>query len=152
MEFLQWRISSLVLERILSALEPCLQLGVTSELGMSVTAVPCCAQSFCRKFVWHRECLWPEDLPDATMLVLAANDDLVPSALVRAMLTKMNHPCEVMVPPDLLLQTGPHLHATPCMWAVAAVLQSHPLRLPGRCSVPATGWIIQVCDVLNTCR
>ena len=59
----------------------------------------CPAQSFCRKFVWHRECLWPEDLPDAAMLVLAAQDDLVPSALVRAMLAKMNHPCEV--PPTL---------------------------------------------------
>ena len=54
------------------------------------------AQSFCRKFVWHRECLWPEELPNAAMLVLAAEDDLVPSALVRAMLAKMNHPCEVL--------------------------------------------------------
>ena len=51
-------------------------------------------QSFCRKFVWHRECLWPEDLPEACMLVLAAKDDLVPSALVRAMLIKKEHACE----------------------------------------------------------
>ena len=53
------------------------------------------AQSFCRKFVWHRECLWPQELPAACMLVLAAEDDLVPSKLVREMLQKMGHPCEV---------------------------------------------------------
>ena len=29
------------------------------------------------------------------MLVLAAEDDLVPSKLVREMLLQMNHPCEV---------------------------------------------------------
>ena len=52
-------------------------------------------QSFCRKFVWHRECLWPEELPEACMLVLAGEDDLVPSALVKDMLHIMNHPCEV---------------------------------------------------------
>ena len=52
-------------------------------------------QSFCRKFVWHRECLWPEELPAACMLVLAAEDDLVPSKLVREMLQRINHPCEV---------------------------------------------------------
>ena len=77
----------------------------------------CCAQSFCRKFVWHRECLWPEDLPDAAMLVLAANDDLVPSALVRAMLTKLNHPCEVrsrlLVPDHPCMQKRP-CHMYPC--------------------------------------
>ena len=53
------------------------------------------AQSFCRKFVWHRECLWPQELPAACMLVLAAEDDLVPSKLVREMLQNMGHPCEV---------------------------------------------------------
>ena len=52
-------------------------------------------QSFCRKFVWHRECLWPEELPEACMLVLAGEDDLVPSSLVKDMLHIMNHPCEV---------------------------------------------------------
>ena len=45
--------------------------------------------------MWHKECLWPEELPDACMLVLAAEDDLVPSALVRVMLQTTNHPCEV---------------------------------------------------------
>lgn len=46
--------------------------------------------------MWHRECLWPQELPPACMLVLAAEDDLVPSKLVREMLQQMNHPCEVM--------------------------------------------------------
>ena len=45
--------------------------------------------------MWHRECLWPEELPEACMLVLAGEDDLVPSALVKDMLHIMNHPCEV---------------------------------------------------------
>ena len=45
--------------------------------------------------MWHRECLWPQELPPACMLVLAAEDDLVPSKLVREMLLQMNHPCEV---------------------------------------------------------
>ena len=45
--------------------------------------------------MWHRECLWPQELPPACMLVLAAEDDLVPSKLVREMLHQMNHPCEV---------------------------------------------------------
>ena len=61
-------------------------------------------QSFCRKFVWHRECLWPEELPEACMLVLAGEDDLVPSALVKDMLHIMNHPCEVRRP-----------HSAPCL-------------------------------------
>ena len=52
-------------------------------------------QSFCRKFVWHRECLWPEELPEPCLLVLAAEDDLVPSKLLRQLLQTINHPCEV---------------------------------------------------------
>ena len=40
------------------------------------------AHAFCRRFVWHRDCLWPQDLPPASLLVLAAQDDLVPSNLV----------------------------------------------------------------------
>ena len=52
-------------------------------------------QSFCRKFVWHRECLWPEELPKPCLLVLAAEDDLVPSKLLRQLLQSINHPCEV---------------------------------------------------------
>jgi pimeloyl-ACP methyl ester carboxylesterase len=46
------------------------------------------AEAFCRRFAWHRECLWPQDSPDGgrTLLALAAADDLVPSALVRRVL------------------------------------------------------------------
>ena len=52
-------------------------------------------QSFCRKLVWHRECLWPQDLPPSSLLVLEAADDLVPCQLVRAMHSKLKHPCDV---------------------------------------------------------
>lgn len=73
-------------------------------------------QSFCRKFVWHRECLWPEELPEPCLLVLAAEDDLVPSKLLRQLLTSINHPCEVntlpILSPLLLTQPlRPHAHA-----------------------------------------
>lgn len=87
------------------------------------------AQSFCRKFVWHRECLWPEELPGAAMLVLAAQDDLVPSALVRAMLARTNHPCEV--PPLLFNVTG-------CAVARGPLGDLEPLALP-LCSCLAPG-------------
>lgn len=42
------------------------------------------AASFARRFVWHRENLWTHDLPHppSTLLVLAGQDDLVPSALI----------------------------------------------------------------------
>ncbi len=60
----------------------------------------CVLQSFCRKLVWHRECLWPQDLPQHCLLVLEAEDDLVPSKLARTMLDKMNHPCDVRSFPD----------------------------------------------------
>jgi len=47
------------------------------------------AESFCRRFVWHRECLWPHELePSTTLLVLAGQDDLVPSALVLRLLDR----------------------------------------------------------------
>ena len=60
-------------------------------------------QSFCRKLVWHRECLWPQDLPQHCLLVLEAEDDLVPSKLARTMLHKMKHPCDVRSPPGFCL-------------------------------------------------
>ena len=48
------------------------------------------AEAFCRRFAWHRECLWPQEMVGpggaATLLVLAGRDDLVPSALVTRML------------------------------------------------------------------
>ena len=46
-------------------------------------------EAFCRRFAWHRECLWPQDLRHggrSTLLGLAAGDDLVPSGLVRSAL------------------------------------------------------------------
>ena len=47
------------------------------------------AEAFCRRFVWHRECLWPHELcPASTLLVLAGQDDLVPSSLVIRLLDR----------------------------------------------------------------
>ena len=43
-------------------------------------------EAFCRRFAWHRECLWPQDLRHggrSTLFGLAGGDDLVPSALVK---------------------------------------------------------------------
>lgn len=55
-------------------------------------------QSFCRKLVWCRECMWPQDLPQHCLIVLEAEDDLVPCKLARTMLHKMKHPCDVRSP------------------------------------------------------
>lgn len=68
--------------------------------GSQPEAVRGALQSFCRKLVWHRECLWPQDLPQHCLLVLEAKDDLVPSKLARTMLHKMKHPCDVRSPMD----------------------------------------------------
>ena len=69
-------------------------------------------QSFCRKLVWHRECLWPQDLPQHCLLVLEAEDDLVPSKLARTMLHKMKHPCDVRLPVLLRVCAEPLLMST----------------------------------------
>jgi pimeloyl-ACP methyl ester carboxylesterase len=47
-------------------------------------------EAFCRRFAWHRECLWPQDLRHAgksTLFGLAGGDDLVPSFLVKRALS-----------------------------------------------------------------
>ena len=50
-------------------------------------------EAFCRRFAWHRECLWPQDLRHSgksTLFGLAGGDDLVPSALVKRALAVAN--------------------------------------------------------------
>ena len=39
--------------------------------------------------------LWPEEMPDCTLLVLSAFDDLVPAHLCERQLKQMNSPCQV---------------------------------------------------------
>ena len=66
------------------------------------------------------------------MLVLAAEDDLVPSKLVREMLQQMNHPCEVLP-----------LHPVLCVVSICMVPAAGPrhpheklpklVRTKGRC-------------------
>ncbi|KAK9803224.1 hypothetical protein WJX73_006378 [Symbiochloris irregularis] len=53
------------------------------------------AHSFCRKFVWHKVMLWPEEMPDVCLLVLSAADDLVPSPLVQKHLLNVGSTCQV---------------------------------------------------------
>ena len=63
--------------------------------------------------------LWPEDMADATLLVLSAGDDLVPSALVQAHLKSLKTSCQVRpcaaAPPRL------HLSALFAVCALALV-------------------------------
>lgn len=73
----------------------CPSLLVVIEWWRSAIRVGHVVQSFCRKLVWHRECLWPQDLPPSSLLVLEAADDLVPCQLARAMHSKLKHPCDV---------------------------------------------------------
>lgn len=49
--------------------------------------------------LWHRECLWIEEIPEHSLLVLAAADDLVPSALVCATIKHLNSSCQTMLHP-----------------------------------------------------
>lgn len=60
------------------------------------------AEAFCRRFAWHRECLWPQDSPadGRTLLVLAAADDLVPCELVTRVLAASR--------PDVRVALHPH--------------------------------------------
>ena len=60
------------------------------------------AEAFCRRFAWHRECLWPQDSPPdgRTLLVLAAADDLVPCELVTRVLAASR--------PDVRVALHPH--------------------------------------------
>ena len=39
-------------------------------------------QTFCRHFLWHSLMLWPEDMPERTIIFLSGNDALVPAHLV----------------------------------------------------------------------
>ncbi|KAK9828088.1 hypothetical protein WJX81_002392 [Elliptochloris bilobata] len=70
-------------------------LGVVDSFRYLFSRDLTIAHAFCRQFVWHRDCLWPQDLPPASLLVLAARDDLVPSALVLAHLAALGHPARV---------------------------------------------------------
>jgi hypothetical protein len=58
-----------------------------------------CSQTFCRKFLWLELQLWPEDMPDKVLVVLAHDDDLVPSPLVAAQLKEHNPDANVMYHP-----------------------------------------------------
>lgn len=46
------------------------------------------AETFCRKFLWYKLILWPQEVPHGSVVALAGRDDLVPSSLVRASLPK----------------------------------------------------------------
>ena len=57
--------------------------------------------------------LWPEEMADATLLVLSARDDLVPSEMVQAHLSHTNSPCKV--------QSG---HAASRVWHAQACIRA----------------------------
>ncbi|KAK9841742.1 hypothetical protein WJX81_000194 [Elliptochloris bilobata] len=77
--------------------------GVIDSLRYAFSRDLVIAAVFGRKFVWHRMCLWPADLPPASLAVLSAGDDLVPSRLIAAQLEQHGSPCQVLVHP-----TAPH--------------------------------------------
>eukprot|EP00884_Botryococcus_braunii_P016768 jgi/Botrbrau1/3775/Bobra.0183s0010.1 len=54
------------------------------------------AETFCRKFLWLELQLWPEDMPEKVLVVLAQDDDLVPAPLVATQLERHAPLTEVM--------------------------------------------------------
>jgi hypothetical protein len=53
-------------------------------------------QTFCRKFLWLELQLWPEDMPEKVLVVLAEDDDLVPSQLVATQLKRHCSAAQIM--------------------------------------------------------
>lgn len=62
------------------------------------------ATSVCRNFFWSVLCLWPDQLPDRTLVVLSEGDELVP---VRETLNMLRHEA----PHALVLHHPNHRHA-----------------------------------------
>lgn len=54
------------------------------------------AHTFCRRFHWAELMLWPEELPEKSVVILCGKDDLVPSEMVAAQLRESRHPAQVM--------------------------------------------------------
>ena len=54
------------------------------------------AHTFCRRFHWAELMLWPEELPERSLVILSGKDDLVPSEMVAAQLRESKHPAQVM--------------------------------------------------------
>lgn len=63
------------------------------------TLTLCILQTFCRQFLWHELMLWPEDMPQRSVISCSANDDLVPSHLVGAHLKAAKSPAKFMLHP-----------------------------------------------------
>jgi hypothetical protein len=60
------------------------------------------AQTFCRKFCWHSLMLWPEDMPEATSIVMSGNDSLVPTDLAAAQLKASSSKASVILHPTAM--------------------------------------------------
>jgi len=54
------------------------------------------AHTFCRRFHWAELMLWPEELPERSLVILSGKDDLVPSEMVAAQLRESKHPAHVL--------------------------------------------------------
>lgn len=67
-------------------------------LGLRVCGVHTeIACQLCRHFFWHTLMLWPDELPNPSVLVLSAQDDLVPSDLVCKQLANSPEHVQVLV-------------------------------------------------------
>lgn len=58
-----------------------------------------CLQTFCRQFLWHALMLWPEDMPQKSVISVSAHDDLVPAKLVARHLQSVKSPAKVITHP-----------------------------------------------------
>ena len=61
--------------------------------------------------------LWPEEMADATLLVLSGQDDLVPSEMVQHHLRHTKSPCKVLLPLLLCCLTSASFGAGHPAWA-----------------------------------
>ena len=85
--------------------------------------------------------LWPEEMADTTLLVLSANDDLVPTTLVQKHLANTNSPCKV----GCWARLGLLMHDTALLAVNPSPLCSgndEAQSLPRRCcATPAQGTV-----------
>lgn len=70
--------------------------GLLDALRLLISRDLTISHAFCRRLHWGEVMLWPEDLPENSLVVLSGKDDLVPSQYVMAQLKEAQHPAKVM--------------------------------------------------------
>lgn len=57
------------------------------------------SETFCRRFFWSALTIWPQELPQNSLVVLSERDDLVASDVIQQLCSSANCPAKVLVRP-----------------------------------------------------